>query len=204
MFTQPSRSRHPKAPTFCGGQRLVCTANSRRDACARRYWPPQRRSPFPYGKQAVCRLDYNATTNDIVIQAPYDKMDREEYFKMLKTRGVRIVAPPMPALLAVRNGKFVPSALAGRRKIRARPSREAGHRFHDTLVERGPERLHAGLHRFDGREEVPSLPVRCARRTAPPPPLERTRFACTGPRLCHNPLLGLRSRDRRAIDPQSP
>lgn len=66
----------------------------------------------PYGKQAVYLLDYNATTNDIVIQAPYDKMDRAEYFKMLRKRGVRIIAPPMPALLAVRNGKVVPSALA--------------------------------------------------------------------------------------------
>ena len=66
----------------------------------------------PYGKQAVYLLDYNAATNDIVIQAPYDKMDRSAYFKMLKKRGVQIIAPPIPALLAVRNGKVVPSALA--------------------------------------------------------------------------------------------
>jgi glycerophosphoryl diester phosphodiesterase len=66
----------------------------------------------PYGKQAVYLLDYNAATNDIVIQAPYDKMDRSAYFKMLKKRGVQIIAPPMPALLAVRSGKVVPSALA--------------------------------------------------------------------------------------------
>jgi glycerophosphoryl diester phosphodiesterase len=68
-----------------------------------------------YGRQAVYLLDYNATdpVNDIVIQAPYDKMPRAEYFAMLKKRGVRIVAPPVPALLKVdNNGKIVPSQLA--------------------------------------------------------------------------------------------
>ena len=68
-----------------------------------------------YGKQAVYLLDYNAIdpVNDIVIQSPYDKMDRTEYFKMLKKRGVRIIAPAMPALLAVDNGgRIVPSRLA--------------------------------------------------------------------------------------------
>jgi glycerophosphoryl diester phosphodiesterase len=69
----------------------------------------------PYGKQAVYLLDFNATdpVNDIVIQPPYDTMDRMEYFKMLKKRGVRIIAPPMPALLAVdANSRIVPSKLA--------------------------------------------------------------------------------------------
>ena len=69
----------------------------------------------PYGRQAVYLLDYNAAdpVNDIVIQAPYNQMDRAEYFRMLKQRGVRIVAPPIPALLAVdANGRIVPSALA--------------------------------------------------------------------------------------------
>ena len=67
-----------------------------------------------YGKQAVYLLDYNAsdTVNDIVIQPPYDQMDRGEYFKMLKQRGVRIIAPPMPALLAVDGDRIVPSPLA--------------------------------------------------------------------------------------------
>jgi glycerophosphoryl diester phosphodiesterase len=68
-----------------------------------------------YGRQAVYLLNYNATdpVNDIVIQAPYDQMDRTEYFRMLKQRGVRIVAPPIPALLAVdTSGKIVPSTLA--------------------------------------------------------------------------------------------
>jgi len=66
-----------------------------------------------YGKQAVYLLDYNADTNDIVIQSPYSQMNRSEYFKMLKKRGVRIIAPPMPALLAVNaGGNIVPSQLA--------------------------------------------------------------------------------------------
>jgi glycerophosphoryl diester phosphodiesterase len=66
-----------------------------------------------YGKQAVYLLDYNADTDDIVIQPPYDQMNRATYFQMLKQRGVRIVAPPMPALLAVdANGNIVPSPLA--------------------------------------------------------------------------------------------
>jgi glycerophosphoryl diester phosphodiesterase len=68
-----------------------------------------------YGKQAVYLLDFNATdpVNDIVIQAPYNQMPRTEYFAMLKKRGVRIVAPAMPALLAVdASGRIVPSQLA--------------------------------------------------------------------------------------------
>lgn len=68
-----------------------------------------------YGAQAVYLLDYNATdpVNDIVIQPPYNQMDRMAYFRMLKQRGVRIIAPPMPALLAVdANDRIVPSQLA--------------------------------------------------------------------------------------------
>jgi glycerophosphoryl diester phosphodiesterase len=66
-----------------------------------------------YGKQAVYLIDYDAATNDIVIQAPYDDMNRVEYFKLLKKRGLRVIAPPMPALLAVdANGNIVPSQLA--------------------------------------------------------------------------------------------
>jgi len=69
----------------------------------------------PYGKQAVYLLDFNATdpVNDILIQPPYNAMDRTEYFRMLRKRGVRIVAPAMPALLAVdASGSIVPSQLA--------------------------------------------------------------------------------------------
>jgi glycerophosphoryl diester phosphodiesterase len=66
----------------------------------------------PYGRQAVYLLDYDANTNDILIQAPYDTRDRAKYFRWLKHRGVRIIAPPMPALLAVESGRIVPSKLA--------------------------------------------------------------------------------------------
>ena len=69
----------------------------------------------PYGKQAVYLLDFNSTdpVNDIIIQPPYDAMDRMQYFKLLKQRGVRIIAPAMPALLALdANDRIVPSKLA--------------------------------------------------------------------------------------------
>lgn len=68
-----------------------------------------------YGRQAVYLLDYNSVdpVNDIVIQPPYDQMDRTAYFRMLKQRGVKIIAPPIPALLAVgSNGRIMPSQLA--------------------------------------------------------------------------------------------
>ena len=68
-----------------------------------------------YGRQAVYLLDYNAADpfNDIVIQPPYSAMPRADYFRMLRQRGVRIVAPPIPALLAVEaDGRIVPSTLA--------------------------------------------------------------------------------------------
>jgi glycerophosphoryl diester phosphodiesterase len=66
-----------------------------------------------YGKQAVYLLDYDADADDILIQPPYDAMDRTAYFRMLKQRGVRIIAPSMPALLAVdASGRIVPSKLA--------------------------------------------------------------------------------------------
>jgi glycerophosphoryl diester phosphodiesterase len=75
------------------------------------YWIDHTR----YGRQAVYLLDFNDVDpiNDIVIQPPFDKMDRMEYFKLLKKRGVRIIAPAMPALLAVdANNRIVPSKLA--------------------------------------------------------------------------------------------
>ena len=68
-----------------------------------------------YGKQAVYLLNYNPhdAVNDIVVQPPYSMMDRDVYFRMLKKRGVRIVAPPIPALLQVDSkGMIKPSALA--------------------------------------------------------------------------------------------
>ena len=69
----------------------------------------------PYGKQAVYLLDFNATdpVNDIIIQPPFDTVNRMQYFKFLKQGGVRIIAPAMPALLAVdANDRVVPSMLA--------------------------------------------------------------------------------------------
>lgn len=70
-----------------------------------------------YGRQAVYLLDYDATANDVLVfdQAgnPVLPAARPSYFKQLAARGVRIVAPPMPALLAVNgNDRIVPSPLA--------------------------------------------------------------------------------------------
>jgi glycerophosphoryl diester phosphodiesterase len=66
-----------------------------------------------YGKQAAYLIDYDAAANDIIIQAPYNQMNRAEYFQMLKKRGVRVIAPAMPALLAVdAAGHVVPSQFA--------------------------------------------------------------------------------------------
>ena len=75
------------------------------------YWAAK----TPYGKQAVYLLDFNATdpVNDIIIQPPFDTMNRMQYFKFLKQGGVRIIAPAMPALLAVDPAnRVVPSTLA--------------------------------------------------------------------------------------------
>ena len=74
------------------------------------YWIDHTR----YGKQAVYLLDFNATdpVNDIIIQPPYNAMPRVAYFKMLRQRGVQIIAPAMPALLAVSGNRVVPSQLA--------------------------------------------------------------------------------------------
>ncbi|HXF47629.1 MAG TPA: glycerophosphodiester phosphodiesterase family protein [Burkholderiaceae bacterium] len=65
-----------------------------------------------YGRQAVYLLEWDDARRDIVIQVPYDRMPRAEYFRMLRDRGVRYVAPPIPALLAVEGDRLVPSPLA--------------------------------------------------------------------------------------------
>lgn len=73
------------------------------------YWIDNTR----YGEQAAYLLDYDTDKDDIIIQAPYDAMDRMEFLKMLKDRGVKVIAPSMPALLAVdSSGDIVPSQLA--------------------------------------------------------------------------------------------
>ncbi len=75
------------------------------------YWAAKTR----YGKQATYLLDFNATDpiNDIIIQPPFDAVNRMQYFKFLKQGGVRVIAPAMPALLAVdASNRVVPSTLA--------------------------------------------------------------------------------------------
>lgn len=66
-----------------------------------------------YGKQAVYLLDYDTTKDDVIIQEPYASMDRTDFLKMLKKRGVKVIAPSMPALLRVNTaGEIVPSPFA--------------------------------------------------------------------------------------------
>lgn len=66
-----------------------------------------------YGKQAAYLLDYDTDKDDIIIQAPYDAMDRTEFLQMLKKRGVKVIAPSIPALLRVTSsGDIVPSPFA--------------------------------------------------------------------------------------------
>jgi glycerophosphoryl diester phosphodiesterase len=66
-----------------------------------------------YGKQAVYLLDYDTDKDDVIIQAPYDAMDRMDFLKMLKKRGIRVIAPSMPALLRLdAKGEIVPSQFA--------------------------------------------------------------------------------------------
>lgn len=70
-----------------------------------------------YGKQAVFLIDYDAATDNILL---FDRdhnqlVKREDQLKFLgelKKAKVRIVAPAMPALLAVEKGRIVPSRLA--------------------------------------------------------------------------------------------
>ncbi len=60
-----------------------------------------------YGRQAVYLVDYDDAKNVTIPPLPADELKR------LKARGVRIIAPAMPALLAVdANGRITPSQLA--------------------------------------------------------------------------------------------
>jgi len=59
-----------------------------------------------YGRQAVYLVDYDATARDTIPSLPFAELIR------LRKLGVRIVAPPIPALLSVENGQVVPSRLA--------------------------------------------------------------------------------------------
>ena len=77
------------------------------------YWVARTR----YGKQAVYLVDYD-TVNDrpIVFDTAgnpiTDKAAQLKFFQQLRKSGVRIIAPAMPALLAVDGGRVVPSRLA--------------------------------------------------------------------------------------------
>lgn len=59
-----------------------------------------------YGRQAVYLVDYDAAARDTIPSLPFAELIR------LRKLGVRIVAPPIPALLSVENGQVVPSKLA--------------------------------------------------------------------------------------------
>jgi glutamyl-tRNA synthetase len=54
----------------------------------------------------VYLVDYDPAKHDTIPSLPRAELER------IKALGVRVVAPPMPALLAVENGRVVPSALA--------------------------------------------------------------------------------------------
>lgn len=77
------------------------------------YWVARTR----YGKQAVFLVDYNDATNNILLfdtngKQLVNRADQLAFFAELRKRGVKIIAPAMPALLAVNDGRVVPSQLA--------------------------------------------------------------------------------------------
>lgn len=70
-----------------------------------------------YGQQAVFLVDYNATLNNIVLantsgQALTARDQQLAFFRTLRRAGVKVIAPAMPALLAVSGNRIVPSQLA--------------------------------------------------------------------------------------------
>jgi glycerophosphoryl diester phosphodiesterase len=71
-----------------------------------------------YGKQAVFLVDYDADKNNILLfdtagKQLVDKSDQLKFFSDLRKAKVQIIAPAMPALLAVNGGgAIVPSQLA--------------------------------------------------------------------------------------------
>jgi glycerophosphoryl diester phosphodiesterase len=70
----------------------------------------------PYGRQAVFLIDYDASKDNIVLLDTAGKQleTREEqlaFFRQLRAAGVRIIAPAMPALLAVNGDRVVASQL---------------------------------------------------------------------------------------------
>ena len=70
-----------------------------------------------YGDQAVFLVDYNTTTDNIVLFDTTGKqlLTRDEqnaFFKLLRRAGVKIVAPSFNALLTVQGSRIVPAVLA--------------------------------------------------------------------------------------------
>jgi glycerophosphoryl diester phosphodiesterase len=70
-----------------------------------------------YGEQAVFLVDYDAAKDNILLFDQDGKQiekrdDQLKFFMELKKRKVRIIAPAMPALLAVEGDRVVPSQLA--------------------------------------------------------------------------------------------
>jgi glycerophosphoryl diester phosphodiesterase len=71
-----------------------------------------------YGDQAVFLIDYDAAKDDIILPDENGKLvttpaARQAFFRKLKRRGVRIIAPSMPALLTVDgSGRILPSPFA--------------------------------------------------------------------------------------------
>jgi glycerophosphoryl diester phosphodiesterase len=70
-----------------------------------------------YGKQAVFLVDYDDVTNNILLfdttgKQLVDKADQLKFFQELRKAKVNIVAPAMPALLALDGSAIVPSQLA--------------------------------------------------------------------------------------------
>jgi glycerophosphoryl diester phosphodiesterase len=71
----------------------------------------------PYGNQAVFLVDYNTTTDNIILFDTTGKQlltrdGQNAFFKQLRLAGVKIVAPSFNALLTVQGDRIVPSVLA--------------------------------------------------------------------------------------------
>ncbi|HYR36474.1 MAG TPA: glycerophosphodiester phosphodiesterase, partial [Burkholderiales bacterium] len=71
----------------------------------------------PYGGQAVFLVDYDDVANNILLFDTTGKQlekreDQLKFFAELRKRKVNIIAPAMPALLAVNGDRVVPSQLA--------------------------------------------------------------------------------------------
>jgi len=77
------------------------------------YWIARTR----YGKQAVFLVDYDTVNDNILLfdtngKQLVNRQDQLAFFRELRKRKVNVIAPAMPALLAVSGGRVVPSQLA--------------------------------------------------------------------------------------------